>query len=108
MGTIFIYNGRKLLFMERNRNEYIAGPEPSKRKHGPANDRPGQHKDRKAIRNASVSSPETHKSISHDADTKDRQPTGEWVHPVTNHDEQRRATNTGNDGVMGEKETEGV
>lgn len=94
--------------MARDRNQYIAAPDPNKRKHGPATGHASDRKGWKDVRNAPITFPETSKNISNNTDTEDRHPTGEWVHPVTNQDEQRRATNTGNNDVMGEKETEGV
>lgn len=37
-----------------------------------------------------------------------RHQSGEWTHPVTNHDEQKKVTNTGNQDAMGEHEREGI
>jgi hypothetical protein len=38
----------------------------------------------------------------------ERHQSGDWIHPVTNQDEQNKATNASGNDVMGEKESEGI
>lgn len=97
--------------MEQNKIQPITKADKKKKKRkGPGPDPYNNRKTENKIRNTNPAFLSGGKNASDplDRDTKDRQPTGEWVHPITNQDEQEKITNNGNSDILGEKETEGV